>query len=156
MEREGTKQVPIVEKEDKREITVAMTITASGHLLPFQVIYQGKTVGCHAMITCYQDWNITQSDSHWSTESTMLEFLDKVVVSYVKQTRSELQLASNQPALALFDVFKAHRCESVVEKLRQNHIHQVFVPAGCTGELQTLDVSVNSVFKESMKSHFSC
>ena len=31
----------------------------------------------------------------------------------------------------------------------------MFVPAGCTGELQPLDVSVNSVFKESMKSHFS-
>lgn len=155
MEREGTKQVPIVGKEDKREITVVMTITASGLLLPFQVIYQGKTVGCHAKVTFPHEWNITQSDSHWSTESTMLEFVDKVIVPYVKQTRDELQLPSDHPALALFDVFKAHRCESLLDKLRQNHIHQVFIPAGCTGELQPLDVSVNSVFKDSMKSHFA-
>ena len=52
----------------------------------------------------------------------MPEFLDKVIVPYVKQTRSELQLASDQPALALFDVYKAPSCESVLEKLRQNHI----------------------------------
>ena len=40
-------------------------------------------------------------------------------------------LASDQPALALFDIFKAHRCESV------------------------LNVTVNSLFKAAMKGHFS-
>ena len=72
----------------------------------------------------------------------MLEFIDKVLVPYVNQTREKLQLASNHPALALFDVFAAHRCDSVLGKLRQHHIHQVFIPAGCTGQLQPLDVSV--------------
>ena len=69
-------------------------------------------------------------------------------------TREKLQLASDQPALALFDVFKAHHCESVLEKLRQHHIHQVFIPAGCTEELQPLNLTVNSLFKASMKAHF--
>ena len=58
-------------------------------------------------------------------------------------------------ALALFDVFKAHRCDTVLEKLRQNHIHQVFILAGCSGELQNLDISVNEQFKASMKAHFA-
>ena len=83
MEREGTKQVAIIGQEDKREVTVLMSVTASGILLPFQVIYRGKTIGCHAKVTFPNDWNITQSDSHWSTESTMLEFIDKVIVPYV-------------------------------------------------------------------------
>ena len=30
----------------------------------------------------------------------------------------------------------------------------MFIPAGCTGELQPLDVSVNEQFKASMKAHF--
>ena len=61
----------------------------------------------------------------------------------------------DHPALSLFDLFKAHRCDTVLEKLHQNHIHQVFIPAGCTGELQPLDVSVNEQFKASMKAHFA-
>ena len=156
MEREGTKQVAIIGQEDKRKVTVLMSVTASGILLPFQVIYQGKTIGWHAKVTFPNDWNITQSDSQWSTESTMLEFIDKVIVPYVTQTREKLQLASDQPTLALFDVFKPYSCESVLEKLRQHHIHQVFIPAGCTGELQPLSLTVNSLFKGSMKAHFSC
>ena len=86
----------------------------------------------------------------------MLEFIDKVIVPYVTQTREKLQLASDQPALTLFDIFKAHSCESVLEKLCQHHIYQVFIPAGFTGELQPLNLTVNSLFKASMKAHFSC
>ena len=155
MEREGTKQVATIGREDKREVTVLMSVTASGIPLSFQVIYLGKTIGCHAKVTFPNDWNITQSDSHWSTESNMLEFIDKVIVPYVTQTREKLQLASDQPALALFDIFKADRCESLLEKQHQHHIHQVFIPAGCTGELQPLNLTVNSLCKASMKAHFS-
>lgn len=155
MEREGARQVAVVGKEDKREITVLLSVAASGDMLPPQVIYQGKTQGCHAKVTFPEDWNVTHSESHWSTESTMLEYIDKVLVPYVTQTRQKLELAMDHPALALFDVFKAHRCDTVLEKLRQNHIHQVFIPAGCTGELQPLDVSVNEQFKVSMKAHFA-
>ena len=46
LEKQGTKQVAVVGKEDKREITVLLSVAASGDLLPPQVIYQGKTQGC--------------------------------------------------------------------------------------------------------------
>ena len=155
MEKEGARQVAIVGKEDKREITVLLSVAASDDMLAPQVIYQGKTEGCHAKVTFPEDWNVTHSETHWSTELTMLEYIDKVLVPYVTQTRQKLELAMDHPALALFDVFKAHRCDTVLEKLRQNHINQVFIPAGCTGELQPLDVSVNEQFKASMKAHFA-
>ena len=57
--------------------------------------------------------------------------------------------------LLSFHVFRAHRCESFLKKLRTHNIHQVFVPAGCTEELQPLDPSVNEEFKAAMKSIFS-
>ena len=44
-EREGIKEVAIIGQENKREVTVLMSVTASGGLLPFEVIYQRKTVG---------------------------------------------------------------------------------------------------------------
>ena len=58
-------------------------------------------------------------------------------------------------ALAIFDVFQAHRCDSVLGKLHHHHIYQVFVPAGCTRELQPLNVSVNEEFKAAIKANFS-
>ena len=155
MEKQGSRQVPVVGKEDKREITVLLTVTATGKLLPPQVIYQGKTPGCHPKVTFPSSWNITHSESHWSTEKTMLEYVDQVLVPCVSQTRQELELADDHPALAIFDVFCAHRCESFLKKLCTHNIHQVFVPAGCTRELQPLDLSVNEEFKAAMKSSFS-
>ena len=103
MAKEGSKQVPVVGKEDKREITALLAVTASGTLLPPQLIYQGKTDGCHPKISFPADWNVTHSDSHWSTETTMLEYIDKVIVPYVVKERNRLELADDHPALAIFD-----------------------------------------------------
>ena len=126
-----------------------MAITASGGLLPPQLIYQGKTNGCHPKITFPEKWNVTHSGNHWSTEKTMLEYIECVIIPYVVETRNELDLPEDQPALAIFDVFAAHRCASVLEKLQSNNIHQIFVQASCTGELQPLDVGVNDRLKNS-------
>ena len=80
MAEEGCKQIPVVGKEDKREITVLLAVTASGAFLPPQLIYQGKTVGCHPKITFPAKWNVTHSENHWSTEETMIEYLEKVII----------------------------------------------------------------------------
>ena len=155
MEKQGSRLVPVVGKEDKREITVLLTVAATGKLLPPQVVYQGKTPGCHPKVTFLSSWNITHSESHWSTEETMLEYIDQVLVPYVSHARQELELADDHPALTIFDVFCAHRCESFLRILRTHNIHQVFMPGGCTGELQPLDLSVNEEFEAAMKSSFS-
>lgn len=80
IEKEGTKQVPERKTKGKSQFCHQFRSFSSfsshlpGRLLPFQVIYQGKTAGCRAKMTFPIDWNITQSDSHWSTEQTMLEY----------------------------------------------------------------------------------
>ena len=79
----------------------------------------------------------------------------KLSSPYVTETRNKLDLADDHPALALFYVFTGHRCSSVLAKLQNHNIHQVFIPAGCTGELQPLDVGVNLEFKQLIKNSFS-
>lgn len=155
MAESGSKQIPVVAKDDKREITVVLAATASGTLLPPQVIYQGKTTGYHAKVTFPEKWHITHSDNYWSTEHTMLEYLEHIIIPYVNSTRQALDLPEDQAALAIFDVFAAHRCQSVLEVLKNNNIHQIYVPASCTGELQPLDVGVNDQFKALLKQEFS-
>ena len=39
--------------------------------------------------------------------------------------------------------------------LNENNIEFIYVPAGCTGELQPLDVSVNDDFKQKIKDGFN-
>ena len=51
-------------------------------------------------------------------------------------------------------MFAAHRCKSVLRALETNNIKCCFVPANCTGELQPLDLTVNQVFKQELKSCF--
>ena len=87
----------------------------------------------------------------------MNRFVDKIVIPYVKNQRKELDLPSTFPALAVFDLIAAHRCSSVLEKLRDNniHVHQKFVPGGCTGDLQPLDIKINALFKKEVKAKFT-
>lgn len=43
--KKGAKQVPILGKDDKRHITLMVTSSMYGKLLPFQAIFKGKTDG---------------------------------------------------------------------------------------------------------------
>lgn len=153
----GSKQVSIFALDDKRQITVLFTITLDGQLLPPQVLYAGKTHLCHPTFKFPSDWDVWHSESHWSTESTMLHFIDSIIIPYFVNARRELKLKDDQKGLVIFDVFKAHRCESVFQKLRENNIEFIFTPASCTSELQPLDADggINDAFKKLMKEEFS-
>jgi len=154
MASRGDKQVEVKGLDDKREITVLLTISADGVLLPAQVIYQGKTNRCQADVTFPDDWNITHSGSHWSTVETMMEYADKILIPYCDKKKEQLKLKQSQKSLAIFDVFAAHRVDKFLDKLKDNNILVIFVPAGCTGDLQPLDVAVNDDFKRDLKAQF--
>jgi len=154
MASRGDKQVEVKGLDDKREITVLLTISADGSLLPPQVIYQGKTNRCHADVTFPDNWNVTHSDSHWSTAETMMEYAEKILIPYCDKKKEQLKVKQSQKSLAIFDVFAAHRVEEFLDKLKDNNILVIFVPAGCTGDLQPLDVAVNDDFKRDLKGQF--
>ena len=108
MAEEGTKQVTVVGKEDKCEITMLLAVTASGTLLPPLLIYQGKTVGCHPRIIFPAKWNVAHSDNHRSTETIMIEYPEQVIFPYVTEKWKSFEH---------IDVFSAHCWSSVLTKL---------------------------------------
>ncbi len=61
--KEGSKQVPIIGLEDKREMTVLLACTLSGKLLHPQLIYAGRTSRCHPSVSFPDGWNITHSQT---------------------------------------------------------------------------------------------
>ena len=68
MEKEGSKQVTIAGSNDKRQITLLLTVTKAGTLLPPQLIYSGKTSKCLPATRFPSDWDPTFTSNHWSNE----------------------------------------------------------------------------------------
>ena len=152
---QGVKQVDVTGLDDKREMTALLACTLSGSLLPPQLIYAGKTTRCHPLVDFPAGWDVWHSDSHWSTEETMLRYVEVVIAPYVEATRQSLGLQPDHCALAIFDVFAAHRCNSVLEALNKHHVKYTFVPASCTGELQPPDLTFNAAFKRVLRECFT-
>ena len=119
--REASK-IEIRALDDKRGMTTVLACALSGKLLPPQLLYGGKTEQCHPRVKFPEDWDVWHSPNHWSNEASMLKYYDTVIILYVTATRQTLNLPTSQPALALFDVFAAHHCETVLDKLRSNNI----------------------------------
>ena len=85
----------------------------------------------------------------------MLRSIDNVILLYVNEVREELPLDRINPkAIAIFDIFAAHRTDSLLEKLKSHDIQPLFVPAAYTDKLQPLDVAVNCDYKEILKGEF--
>ena len=154
MEKRGKEQVPIHGMDDKRQITLLLSITKSGTLLPPQLLYAGKTPKCLPPTKFPSDWDIFYSPNHWSNEDTMLHFLDNIIIPYINQRREELQ-TPDQAALVIFDVYAAHRTDTLITKLQDNNIRYCKVPAACTDRLQPLDLSLNKEYKNALKNKYN-
>ena len=61
----------------------------------------------------------------------------KVLVKYTK----------GRHAPYIFDTFKGHLAEDVLQRMESNNITVVTVSGGCTSKVQPLDVSLNKPFK---------
>ena len=156
MEEKGSSQMTISGLDVKWQITVMLAVMKSGTLLHPQVIYAGKTDRCLPKgVSSPNGWDWTFTDTHWSTEDSMLRYVDKIILLYVSGVRCSLPLAQcNQRAVALFDIYKAHQSPSLLRKLQENIITPLFVPAVCTNRLQPLDLTVNHEYKRTLKACF--
>ena len=78
-----------------------------------------------------------------------------MLILYVESVADEYPLnRKDQKAPCLFDVLAANRTDSFKDKLDDNDIKIRFVPASCTGELQSLDVAGNDEFKRKITNSF--
>ena len=133
MKQKGSKRVEIAGLSDKRMITAVVASTLSGDMLPVQLIYDGKTDRCHPQgVKFLSDWNITHSDNHWSTNKTMEEYADIILIPYVNRVKKEQKLPKCQKSLVILDMFKCHQDRAFQDKFKKAHINLIFVPPNCT------------------------
>uniref|UniRef100_A0A914VVG8 DDE-1 domain-containing protein n=1 Tax=Plectus sambesii TaxID=2011161 RepID=A0A914VVG8_9BILA len=158
VEKEGARQVPVIGKDDKRQITVVFAVSLAGELLPPQLIYGGKTDACHPKYRFLHNWLIDHTDNHWSTAASMVRYAHSIIIPYVCAQRLKLGLSQEKVALVIFDTYNAHRHNDQLHQLlKDNNIEFVYMPAACTRELQPLDAESgpNAIFKRLLKAKFS-
>ena len=153
-EEKGTKRVEIAGLDDKRQITVLLSCTRDGKLLPTQVIYAGKTPACLPKGDIPTDWYLTYSENHWANEHTMMGYLHNILLPYINAMRVDLKLSKTQTAVVIFDTFKGQTTQTFLDTLKENNILVVEIPPNCTDRLQPLDLAVNKPLKDQMKQQF--
>ena len=127
--------IEISGKDDKRQIMAVFAGSMAEDFLPVQLIYQSKTLRCLPKINFPEGWHITYSASHWSTEQTMKDYIQKIIFPYIEGKRQDLKLADNHPALLLFDNFKAQCTQELLTMLDNNFIYVILIPPNCTDRL---------------------
>ena len=135
MEEEGSKRVEVASKDDKRQLTALFACSLSGDFLPIQLVYQGKTVRCLPKYQFPSDWDLAFTPNHWCNESTMRQYIGKIILPYLCQKRKELKLPPEQPAVMIFDNFKGQCTKEFLKFLDSNNIDVILIPPNCTDRL---------------------
>ena len=115
MEKERSRRIEVVGVDDKHLITAVFCGTLVGDFLPVQVIYKGKTDRCHPHYHFPLGWDITHSSNHWSTETTMIQYVQNIVIPYVRNVQEVLN--EDKAALVIMDNFKGQTTEKVIRAL---------------------------------------
>ncbi len=160
---------------DSRQVIIAVTITASGHQLPLLVVFKGKSirldtantvtntmVDCCVLIAGMPNGTIARrevptlptvsiyclNEKARFNEQIMLDWIEHVLALYVATAPLEII-----PILFL-DQFRIHKMGSIVNAIQALGVQVEFIPAGCTGLVQPVNVGFNKAFKCKMRDEF--
>ena len=79
----------------------------------------------------------------------MLKWVDDVLAPYVVTAPPDII------PLLFLDSFKVHMLASVVQKIQGLGVQVEFIPPGCTGLLQPVDVGYNKAFKAKLRTEYN-
>ena len=92
MAAKNASTVPLAGSNDKRAITLTLSVVLDGTILPFQCIYGGKTTRSIPNVNFPDGFSLSANIKHYSNTDEALKHLNEVVVPYVEKQRSELNL----------------------------------------------------------------
>ena len=152
--KKNSKHVSIACSSYKKAVTATFGITFSNAFLPMQLIYTGKTAASFPKVKFPDTFSLSANPKHFSNTEESLKLIEEIIIPYIESERKKLG-APNQHALIIMDVFTGQMTGPVLEKLRDNKILLVRVPANMTNIFQPLDLTVNGSFKALMKKKFT-
>ncbi|KAF8631364.1 hypothetical protein AX17_005130 [Amanita inopinata Kibby_2008] len=160
--KSGEKQVETKGQDEKCAFTLVPSISASGELLPFQAVFHGKTpLSCPSRDAPGMDeadklgfkFVFSGNMSYWSTQETMKKLVNEIIAPYFDRKKKELGLPKMQNSLWKIDCWSVHKSAEFRDWMKKNHenIILLFIPGGCTGVWQPLDVGIQQVLKLSLR-----
>ena len=155
MAAKGEKHISRAGATDKRAITVTLSESQHGHILPFLLIYTGKMQRSLPNVTFPDGFCLAYNQKHWSNETETIRLIEDVLVSYIEKVKEEKFLPPSQKSLLLWDAFKAQSTPKVMDILSSYGTESVMVPRNMTHLLQPLDLPTNASFKKYEKRAFS-
>ena len=161
-----SKQVPIVGKDEKRQITAVVASTLEGEMLPLQLIFTGqdknkqeqKAVPTLNEVTAkrVRDWHLTQTNNHWSTLESMKDYIRLIIKKWV-DTKAREHNVVHPHVILLIDCWSVHTSKAFREWIKKAYprYHVLFVPANCTSKAQPADAGLQRPFKNGITNSFN-
>lgn len=106
-------------------------VTMSGNILPFQLVYDGDSTDCHPTFSFPSDFSIFHHPRENSNKESILNFMTKVVLPYVRKIRCEKGLKASHPAILVHQALTDGE-EEVVSLLQDNGIIPITLPSDCS------------------------
>ncbi|CAI7919216.1 unnamed protein product, partial [Closterium sp. NIES-53] len=141
VEEVGSRSVPVRSGSYQKErVTVILACTASGEKLKPWVFFKRKTVPKGDFPS---DIHVGVHPNGWMDADGVIEWLDGAVKPYINPKFR----VRPRKALLVLDSYRGHLAPEVKKKFGELNLVPAFIPAGCTSEIQPLDVAVNRSFK---------
>ena len=87
MAPKNSTRVSLAGSIDKPSITLTLTVTLNGKILPFQIIYGGKTDQSLPKITFPATISTKHNKKHYSNIGEVIKHLQEIVIPYVNEKR---------------------------------------------------------------------
>jgi hypothetical protein len=114
----GLKQVAMVGQEEKCTFTLMVAVSASGELLPFQSVWDGKTgrflpklpkdIAEEAKCLGFK-CVASGTDNYWSMFNTMCDYVKNILVPYFGCQKTWLSLQMDHKCIFQIDVWSVHK-----------------------------------------------
>ena len=109
----------------KRRLTVVLTCTASGNVLPALTIFKGKR---RLKFKLLDNVHVTVQKKGWMNADLMLRWFKAIVLPYTKGRRT----------LLIIDSFSAHEDQDFISEANKKNVDVLLIPGGCTSKVQPL------------------
>ena len=105
------------EKKTKKHVTVALSATAYGTMLPPMLIFKGKTDKTIKKLRIPEGFIVKTQEKSWMDEGLMQVWVEEIWLKYIREVSKQLGFDNS---LLTFDTFSAHKTDHVQSKLVEN------------------------------------
>lgn len=130
-----------VNGNDKEGSTMTLINSASGIMLKPILTAKGKTNRCLKKYELPEDIIGTYSNNGWTNNGVFQIVLDNI-----------FEYTKGEKCVLLLDQFPCHKSDFTREEALARNIELLFIPIGLTYKHQPLDVSINGILKQKIKS----